>query len=43
MAHGEVLVAHGEVLVALGEGTLSTHVIALDRGTMARHGTRPRQ
>ena len=27
---------------ALGEGTLSRLVIALDRGTVARHGTRPK-
>ena len=27
---------------ALGKDTLSRHVITLDRGTVARHGTRPR-
>ena len=26
----------------LGEDTLSRHVITLDQGTVARHGTRPR-
>ena len=27
---------------ALSQGTLARHVMALDRGTVPRHGTRPR-